>query len=276
MNLGQTEILMKENKSYAVPAILRAIAVLNHVGEKGQAGFNEICEELELSKSTAYGVLNTLLQEGFLRHSAHGGYSLGIALFSLGSKALSTLDIRSEAQPIMQALVDEVDQTSHLGVLDGGEAVYLAKVECAQNLIVRSWVGMRLSLQTSAMGKVILAWREDEEIRALLRKNPPTRYTGRAILDIEAFIGHLGLVREHGVAVDNRETNEDNLCLAAPVFSAQPAPVGAVSVSIPNPRLNREVFDLVARRVHAACSELSHRLGSAYYPAFKRPEYPGE
>ena len=267
---------MKENKSYAVPAIMRAIAVLEYLGEKGQAGFNEICEELKLSKSTAYGVLNTLLQEGFLRTSAGGGYSLGVKLFSLGSKALSTMDIRSEAQPLMRALVNDVDQTSHLGVLDGGEAVYLAKVECEQNLIVRSWVGMRLSLQTSAMGKVILAWRDEAAIRELLQKNPPSRYTGRAILDMDAFIRHLALVREHGVAVDNRETNEDNLCLAAPVFSSQKTPIGAISVSIPNPRLNKDVFTLVAKRVHSASSDLSRRLGSAYYPAYEEPEYPGE
>ena len=83
-------------------------------------------------------------------------------------------------------------------------------------------------------------------------------------------------MREHGVAVDNRETNEDNLCLAAPVFSAQNAPIGAISVSIPNPRLNKDLFTLVAKRVHTASADLSRRLGSAYYPAFKEPEYPGE
>lgn len=266
---------MKENKNYAVPAIIRAISVLKFIGDRGHVGFNELREGLGLSKSTAYAVLNTLLQEGFVRTSAHGGYRLGIVLFSLGSKALSTLDIRSEAQPVIQALVDEVGQTAHLGVLDGGEAVYLAKVECDKNLIIRSWVGMRLSLQTSAMGKVILAWRDKDEICNLLEKNPPSRYTDRAILKIDEFITHLGSVREHGVAVDNRETNEDNICLAAPVFTTQQAPIGAISVSVPNLRLNEDIFTMVASKVHAASSKLSRSLGSAYYPAFKMPEYPG-
>ena len=267
---------MKENKSYAVPAILRAIAVLDLVAEKGRAGFNEICEELGLSKSTAYGVLNTLLQNGYLRASGLGGYTLGIKLFSLGSKAIANLDIRTEAQAIMQCLVNEVNQTCHLGMLDGGEAVYLAKVECAQNLIVRSWVGMRLSLQTSAMGKVILAWRGEGEIRELLRQNPPTRSTSRAILDIDAFIRHLAVVRQYGVALDNRENAEENMCLAAPVFSSQPAPIGAISVSVPFTLMNEALFSLAARRVHAACSELSHRLGATQYPAFTAPPYPGD
>ncbi len=265
---------MKENKNYAVPAILRANSVLDLLAEKKHVSFNEICSELGMSKSTAYSVINTLLQLGFVRASNKNGFCLGIKLFSLGTKALAELDIRAEAQPIMQKLVNEVDQTSHLGILDCGEAVYLAKVECKQNLIIRSWVGMRLSLQTSAMGKAILAWRDEKDIREILIQNPTKRYTSRAILDIDRFIEHLETVRTNGVSIDNRETNKDNLCLAAPIFSSSNESIGAISVSIPNPRLSPEVFFLVAQQVHHASNELSKRLGSSFYPSFNMPTYP--
>ena len=258
---------MQTNEKYAVPALIRALDVLEFVAQRQSASFAEIREGLGLSKSTAYGILNTLLSRGCLR-PAHqpGRYQLGMYLFSLGSRCLAGLDIRDEALPVLRELTDALDQTCHLGVLDRGEAVYLAKVECSQNMVLRSWVGKRFSLRTTAMGKVLLAWRPEDEVRDLLETLPLNGGTERAIRDPRAYREQLVLVRRQGYAVDDRENVEEARCVAAPVFSTEPHPIAAVSVSAPYERMPLETLPQVGAQVRKAARKISERLGCRSYP----------
>lgn len=255
---------MKASEKYLVPALLRACSILELAAERGSISFSEVQTELNLSKSSAYSLIQTLLHTNCLRHARESNrYSLGLQLFSWGSSALAGMDVRDEALPIMRKLVDEVNQTCHLGILEGTEAVYLAKVDCSANLIVRSWVGKRIDLQPSAMGKILLAWKNEDEIRSILEKNKLNRHTKRAITDINAFIKHLEEVRSNGVAFDDRETTEDVFCIAAPVFSAFGHVVAALSISAPAKELKQDDIPALRDAVCTAAQQISLRLGHA-------------
>ncbi len=256
---------MKANEKYLVPALIRASRILELAADRGSISFADIQSELNLSKSSAYSLIQTLLHVNWLRRARENNrYSLGLQLFSWGNKALASVDIRDEAMPILRQLVDKVNQTCHLGILEGTEAVYLAKVDCSSNLIVRSWAGKRLDLQPSAMGKVLLAWKSEDEVRAILKRNKPQRYTSRAIMDIDAFITYLEEVRKNGYACDDRETTEDVFCIAAPVFSAfENDVVAAISISIPYVEFQQSEIPVLREAVCEAAQQLSRNLGYA-------------
>ncbi len=265
---------MKESKNYAIPSLLKAFSILEYLADKDFVGFNQISRDLKLSKSTTYTLINTLLQEGYVQGDARSGYGLGIKLFALGNKSVAKLDIYDKSQRIMQRLSSILGYTSHLGVLDRNKALYIADVKSNNYEEAPSWVGSQCSLQTSAMGKAILAWRNSEQVEELLYENPPVYYTERAILNINGFMLHLDNVRKHGVSVNNRETDENFVCVAAPVFCANQTSIGAISVSVPSGEINKDLFKLLTKSVHDACGKLSKELGAQHYPTYRTVAFP--
>ncbi len=249
-------------RDYTVPAVARALEILEFVGNHESPTMQDIVEALSLPKTSAYQMLRTLLQRGYLRQTRiPGGYALGLRLFALGNQSIAQLDIRSEATPVLYELMRAVQQTCHLGVLEGNEAVYLAKVDCPQSVAVRSWVGKRFNLQTTAMGKVLLAWRNVQEARTILLDNPPPPGLEGSSLNIDEFLGQLPLVRERKWALDDNENTPGIRCVAAPVFGVQGAVVAAISISASSEVISDAELSDYSRQVCLAAEKLSERIG---------------
>lgn len=119
----------------------------------------------------------------------------------------------------------------HLALLDGAEAVYVAKVEGAKPYRMASRIGMAVPLHCTAIGKAALAALPESEVRALLIRTPPRARTPRTITDPERLIAHLTEVRERGWAVDDEENEVGVRCVGAAVRDHTRRVVGAVSVS---------------------------------------------
>lgn len=265
---------MQDNKGYAVPGIVRASEVINLIAENGCVKFKDVLKALDMPKSTLVVTLNTLTQVGYLTHTPKQGYSLGLKLFTLGYNALENLSIRNQADPVMEALVREVGQTSFLGMLGGNEAVYISKTESNNKFETQYTTGRRVPFQTTGIGKALLAWRDEKFVRDIIAENMPSRYTDRAIISPDAFVEHLGTIRSHGYAVCNRETIEDTVAIAAPVFTkGQEAPIGGLSIVTPQERMTSELFAFASERVYGGARMLSERLGVTCYPEFAAMSY---
>ena len=96
--------------------------------------------------------MSTLESRGYVRRSGGGDrYELGLRLFELGNRSVSRPSIRSEALPVLRELAAATDQTVHIGILDGSEGVYLAKVESSRPIWLHSWEGKRIPLSLERM-----------------------------------------------------------------------------------------------------------------------------
>lgn len=252
----------KNKRSYQVPAVTRAIDIIEFLGSRQEASFTEIFSLLGLPKSTAYQILNTLLERGYVRHSGGGAkFSLGLKLFEMGSLSATRLDVRTEALPVLTQLADRAQETCHLGVLDGTEGVYLAKVEGGQSIRLNSWEGKRLPLHCTSIGKAILAGLPGEERRAVLDRIELFPITPAAITDRTVLEEHLALVRERGWALDDQENEPHIRCVAAPVRSIDGAVNAAISLSGLATQFDGEYLLKMAELVQWAGEELSRRLG---------------
>jgi DNA-binding IclR family transcriptional regulator len=108
--------------------------------------------------------------------------------------------------------------TSHLAVLDQGEAVYVEKVEASGFFKVNTWVGRRMFVHSTSVGKVLVAWMPRPEVEAILREKGLKKRTPRTITSQGRFFAELERVRAHGYAVDDEENSLGARCVAAPVF----------------------------------------------------------
>lgn len=248
------------NKKDQVPAIARAMAVLDFISRKPGASFTAIHTELGLPKSSAYLLVKSLVSHGILRVSSDGGYTLGLRLYELGMCAVSRFDIRKEALPLMQKLVDRVRLTCHLGILEGMESVYLAKVECDQAVVVKSWEGKRVSLSSSALGKSLLLAASPEKYNELVSSLPFHRSTPKSITSRKKFLEHMEEARRKGWTIDDEEAEPGIRCVGAPVYGLEDQPV---SLSLAGPS-NQVPFDRVedlAEELIGTARELAQIVG---------------
>lgn len=248
-----------------VPAVERAFTVIDYISRSPGATFTSIRQELNIPKSSLHTLLNTLVLQGILCTSSGGGYTLGLRLFELGSLAVGRLDIRKEAQPLMHQLVDKVQLTCHLGILEGTESVYLVKVECKQAIVVKSWEGKRGSLIHSAMGKSLLLMIQQDELEELVQKVSFAQHTPSSISSREAFFKHLEIAKHRGWTIDDEEDVHGIRCVGAPVLGIEGQPM-ALSISGPIDQVPYHRVEELAESVMETARQLSHNLGVRNVP----------
>ena len=251
-------------RNYQVPAVERALDILEYLNRVGEASFTEIYTSLGLPKSSAYQILYSLEERGYLRHAGDSSnYVLGLKLFEMGNKAVSQVDIRSEAMPVLRELVDQTNETCNLGVLDGTEGVYLAKMEGTRPVRLNSWEGKRMALHCTAIGKALMAWQDAQSLNQLLERLQLVRATEHTITDRQKFLDNLKLVRQRGWALDDQENESHIRCVAAPIHDINGEVQAAISVSGLANQFDGEYLLEVADKLVAACRKLSNKLGAA-------------
>ena len=160
-----------------------------------------------------------------------GRYRLGLKVLSLGSDAQSNLEIADVALPFMRALEEKIHMTVHLAVLDQGEAVYIEKVEAPGFFKVNTWVGRRMFLHSTSVGKCLLAWLPKQEAEAIVKQQGLKKRTPKTINTIGRLLADLERVKDEGYAVDDEENSLGARCLGAPVFDVTGSVVAALGAS---------------------------------------------
>src|SRR5256712_9339492 len=118
----------------------------------------------------------------------------------------------------MRSLVERIHLTVHLAVLDQGEAVYIEKVEAPGFFKVNTWVGRRMFLHSTSVGKCLLACLPKHDIENLVKQQGLKKRTPKTITSIMRLIAELDHVKQSGYAVDVEENSLPARCLAAPIF----------------------------------------------------------
>lgn len=246
-----------------IQSIERAADVLEiFLTTNSELSVKEISEKVNLSKSTVHGIIKTLEHRGYLQQNPDDlKYRLGIKLFELGNFVGKHLDIRSIARPIIKDLVNELNETVHLVLLNRNEIIYIEKEDGPRTLTMYSHIGKRAPVHCTGVGKAILAYLSDQEVDRLLSIQNLQPFTEFTITDKEAIKNHLQSVRECGYAVDDEEIELGLKCIAAPIFNHQGNVIASISCAAPKIRLDEERLPKVIAGIQKAASEISKALG---------------
>ena len=240
-----------------VQSVERAFALLDLLARAGgRLPLSELAERSGLPLGTVHRLLQTLAGSGYVRQDADKRYALGTALLPLGDAATRLLG--SWAQPFLARLVEASGETSNLAVLEDDRVVYLAQAPGRHRVRMFTEVGRRVLPHTTAVGKVLLAWQDETQVRRVIARLGLPRHTARTITDPATFLAELAHVRVQGFALDDEEEEEGVRCVAVPVGPGQTA-VAAVSVSGPASRVQRDDPALVAKMREVA-AELAASL----------------
>ncbi|MCG0239985.1 MAG: IclR family transcriptional regulator [Firmicutes bacterium] len=221
----------------------------------------ELSRRLGLGKSTVFRLLSTLEARGFVeRNPETGRFRLGLKALYIGGLVIHRINLITGSQLALERLVRESGETAHLVVYERGEAVFVNKVESSRTVTMGSHIGARMPAYCTATGKVLLAHLPEGELERYLAETPLRRLTLHTITDPDRLREHLRQVREQGYAVDQQESEEGLMCVAAPIRGPQGNVVAAVSVSGPAVRLARQLPKM-RELVQAAAAEISQNLG---------------
>jgi DNA-binding IclR family transcriptional regulator len=250
-----------------VQTIERVSLILEMVGQTSQGmSIRDLSAGLNLPKGTIHRLLSSLSFFGYIRQDPETKiYFLGLKLMDLNAQLSNQLDFRKVAEPILRDLAEKTKQTAHLVILDRDAVVYIDKIETQQpagGLKMASRVGSRNPAHSSAVGKVLLSFFQEEALEDFLQRKGLPRRTANTITDPDAFREHLKIVRSHGYAMDDEENEQGIRCVGAPIFDGKGRPVAAISVSGSVFQVTKKaVHDVIKGEVMAAAAEISRRLG---------------
>lgn len=254
---------MSTNHESPSVAVERALAMLEAVAQEPDGLSNaEISRKLQIPKSSASYILRTLEKQGYLnRDGGNGKYRVGLKILSLSRGALSGIDVREVALPIMRHLVEKTNLTCHLAILDGSDAVYIEKVEPTGFLRVDTWVGRRMRVHATSVGKALVAHIPQERLQNIIAETGMEKRTTKTITTLPKLLKELEKVRTQGYAVDDEENNMGARCVGAPVFNQQGAIEAAVGLSGTTNQVNPQTMPRILEALKDAARHVSMQLG---------------
>jgi len=249
--------------NYPVKVLDKSLSILEVLLKKNSLmSITEISNKLGMYPSTVHRILNTLKNRGYVEQdSQNQKYQLGLKLIELGMAKFYKIDLVEEATPFLKELVSKCNEIVHLGILEQGEVLYLAKEEPNQTIRMVSKIGKRVPVYSTSLGKILLAYLSKNNLKAITDKIKYISFTKNTINSTDKLEKELIKVKKQGFALDVEENEKDVCCIAVPIRNYQGKVVAAISISSPIYRLNIKKKRYLTENIVSISKKISERLG---------------
>lgn len=249
--------------SQSIQSVQRALSILEILRNHPDGlGVTEISNRLDVAKSTAFRLLFSLLEEGYVqKDNQTDQYRLGLKLLQLGNEVAKSMDLRRVATPYLKKLVDLTGETTHLAIYEKGEVVYIDKLESSATIRMYSQVGLRAPAHCTGLGKAMLSGLPDEEIDRVIETKGLQKFTETTLITRGQLMKALKEANGNGYAFDDEEHERGVRCAAAPIFNFENKVVGGISVAGPTTRISQERMRQIGPQVRQIALEISREMG---------------
>lgn len=256
----------KTETSGSIQVIERLALLLDAIAQhNNDASLKILSAETGLHPSTAFRILATLTEQGFVERTDKGNYQLGIKLMQLGSRVSVSVDIRKIALPLMESLRDTLGETINLTVREEDEVVYIERSVAKRMIKVEQVIGSRAPLHVTAVGKLMLGEQGEAACRSYAKRSKLPAYTANTFSKLATLLQECNSAIQSGYALDNEEAELGVGCIGTLVRDASGKVIAGLSVSAPIERRRDEWIPLIMQ----AGAQLSMQLG---YRAEERKE----
>ncbi len=225
-----------QDDPYLVNALVRGLEVLRcFTADRATLSLTDLATLLGWSRTAPFRLVYTLQKLGYLQQEPFSKrYRLTAKVLELGFDYLHSLQLPEIARPYLEQLRDETGASSHLGLLDGFEVVYVVRVQTRLALASNVGVGSRLPAHATAMGKVLLAYQPPVVIESLLNSGLKlAAYTDYTITDLQKLRDELASIRANGLAISDGQFELGIHSIAAPIRDLNGNVVAAINISAP-------------------------------------------
>jgi IclR family transcriptional regulator, KDG regulon repressor len=252
-----------KNYPYSIRVIDRTIKLLEcFLRPPNEYAMSELAQLSGFHITTVFRIIQTLQKHRYLAYDLHSHrYSLGIRLFELGEVVGRSSSLRKAASRHLDSLLAEVNHTILIGILEGGELVYIDKRDGNDPTNVTSEIGRRNPPYFGMLGKTLMAFLSDTEVDHLLSRFPLRKMAPRSITDVDKFKKSLQEIRRKGYTLQRSEAMEGIVGVAAPIRNHSGEVVAAAGTVFPSFNADEKKIKRVIRLVTGTMGEISSALG---------------
>jgi IclR family transcriptional regulator, pca regulon regulatory protein len=231
----------ERNPDY-VQSLERGLAVIRAFGaDRTELRLSDVAKQTGLTRAAARRFLLTLVRLGYVRQDG-GNFSLRPRILELGYAYLSALSLPEVAQPHMEALVAEVNESSSIAVLDDLDIVYVARVPTQRIMTITIAVGTRLPAYATSMGRVLLAGLAADTLEERLERLEIDHLTPTTVPDVGVLRERIDEVRNAGWAAVDQELEEGVRSAAVPIRDGSDGVAAALNVSVHATRMSMQAL----------------------------------
>lgn len=245
-------------------SVSRAIDVINLVaGANRPMTLAEICRETGIPKTSAYGIIQTLIHKNVLESADEytKSFRLGLGLLETTLAAISETDLLKAARPLLEELNQMIGETILFAVEDNGDMVFLDMLEGSAYLRATVKLGTRVRMHCTAIGKAVLAAFPEKYVFEYLNEGPLMALTERTITSRTDLLKDLDLTRNRKYSLDDEENVDDVRCVGAPIYSRGGKVIAGVSISTHTARVDMDKLEYYGSLIHRTALKISRRMG---------------
>lgn len=225
------------------------------------ATLNEVAQQANLSKATAFRILSTLSEQGFVEQDAStASYRLGIAPLHMAMSVLDSIDVHAKARPVMRAITEMLNETVVLSVRDGDFRVNIDAVECTNAIGSSRRIGEPRPLHSGAASRVHLAMMSDAEIEVYLKRHRPSGKGEAGPAYLDNLWKDIRKARRSGLVSMPADFSPESMAVATIVYDPAGAPIAALHVAIPRGRFSPRVEQRCGQALLRAAAEITREL----------------
>jgi DNA-binding IclR family transcriptional regulator len=241
---------MAASKTRTVPALYNALKIIELLADsKHGLSLTDLTQMCGLSKSTVHYLLVTLERCGYVRKDNRAGrYMAGIKLLAVANAALQNLALRQRTAPHLFSLRLKTGLGVHLAIYEHQEAMVIAKLDSSERRLA-SWVGKRMDLHCTGIGKAILAYLSQDEREDVIKRYGLARKNDNTLCNRKRLLADLDQVVRMQYALDDEEDELGMRCIGVPIIGPDHRPIAAVSIS-------GSISELTPERIPALAAEV--------------------
>jgi DNA-binding IclR family transcriptional regulator len=212
----------------------RTFAILQLIADSKEGiTLQEISDKMEMAKSSAFVIVQTLLKLGYIATVQNNDkkYCLGIELFSLGMKYISDMDLVLQGSLCLPAIAEKYNKTAFVAVLNGTRVVYVYKYVAQNAKLATCAIGSSKEAFGTSLGKAIIAFLPEKEQAELVNRIKFRAFTEHTITKKSDFMKEMELTKKRGYSLEVKELEDITSCCGAPVFDYTGKVIAAVSLS---------------------------------------------
>jgi len=228
---------MEQKNDYSITALVNAMKVLEQLIENGEMSIGELADSSGMVKSTVHRIMGTFKQMGYVyQNKVNGKYLATLKIFELGTKIAGRIPLNKIIRPYLEEIFESCHETVNFAIVDKDDIVFVDKIVTAEPLRIELEVGRRVTAYCTALGKAILSFTDDVDVSKIVFK----KMTEKTVDSPEKLLEQMESIRKNGYIIEREEFIDGLTCMAVPIKNRNNKAVAAISIAVPNARLNAE------------------------------------
>ena len=205
---------------------------------------SEAANIADLPRATARRTLYTLERLGFVTTDGKL-FALTARVLTLATAYLTSNQISTVLQPVMDRVAGEAQEVCSAAILDGAYAVFIARASPARVFLTGLEIGYRLPASCTSVGRALLSRLSDKELTEFLSQIEPKAQTPHTISNKTKLKAIIAADRAQGYSLVDQEAEPGFRSVAVPVRRYDDVIIGAINIGSHVDRISTE--EMIAR-----------------------------